>query len=460
MMQAATIRWKIKVVRRLALYSFAFALPPLLVSAWLAASTLSDAMVHRAPAPLAAEPAAASRPAITVPKSQPGKLTAVILLSNAGTQLTDLLGPFEALAASGFFHVVTAAPLKQLSPTTGPVAVLPDFALAEAPRADLIVIPAVVDPSNTALTRWIREQAPAAKLVLSVCEGARLAAEAGLLNGKKVTSHFMAIAELKSRHPSTTFIEGARYVADGALASSAGITGSIDGALYAVARLKGEAVALETAHALGYTWNRPGKEPAAPPPSVSRLDFMRVLANAAFHWRKRQVAVLLYPGVSELGVASFLETLPRTFASRVVTVSEERRPIFTRHGLRLVATDSAATLLPPELLIIPSGHEQDPLKFPWVDTRVREQNIAVKSFFYDPPGKAYDQSLDMLAQLDGEPITRLVARIIEYPWAGPVHQDAPLGGLRPLEIAVKILVLGLAGMLLTWTVERRVSRKR
>jgi transcriptional regulator GlxA family with amidase domain len=101
---------------------------------------------------------------------------------------------------------------------------------------------------------WIRSQAAHAEVVLSVCTGALLLARAGLLAGLEVTTHHGALDLLAETAPDAVVRADRRFVDNGRVITSAGISAGIDAALHVVARLLGEAQARETAAYMEYEW--------------------------------------------------------------------------------------------------------------------------------------------------------------------------------------------------------------
>jgi transcriptional regulator GlxA family with amidase domain len=95
--------------------------------------------------------------------------------------------------------------------------------------------------------KWLRERAAKSKIVMSVCMGAFLLADAGLLDGKQVTTHRWAQAQLQTRIPSCTVVSDRRFVDSGHVVSTGGVTAGIDGALHVVERLAGRKTAQWTA---------------------------------------------------------------------------------------------------------------------------------------------------------------------------------------------------------------------
>lgn len=102
--------------------------------------------------------------------------------------------------------------------------------------------------------QWISEQAKKASTVASVCTGAFLLAEAGVLTAHRVTTHWEDIAELRTRFPALDVVEGVRWVDEGDVITSGGISAGIDMSLHLVAKLHDEALAHTTARQMEFAW--------------------------------------------------------------------------------------------------------------------------------------------------------------------------------------------------------------
>ncbi|MCR2806588.1 GNAT family N-acetyltransferase [Paenibacillus soyae] len=181
----------------------------------------------------------------------------------------DVTGPFDVFAVASDwgkdFRVYTVAlessePIRTISGLT----IKPDFSSADCPAPDILIVPggwgARREMHNEKLTRWIGDTSRRAAYTLSVCTGALLLAKAGLLEGLRATTNRRAMDLLReAAPPSATLLEDVRYVDNGRLIASAGVTAGIDAALYLVAKLHGEERALDTASRLEHDWRR---EPA------------------------------------------------------------------------------------------------------------------------------------------------------------------------------------------------------
>ncbi|MFF2886186.1 GNAT family N-acetyltransferase [Paenibacillus sp. NPDC057967] len=194
-----------------------------------------------------------------------GKAKQVAVLMYEGVDTLDLAGPFDVFAvASNWgqdFYVYTAALEKRECRSISGITLVPSYSAEDCPRPDILIVPggwgARTEMHNGAMTDWIRSLSKQAELTISVCTGALLLAKAGLLDGLSATTNSRAMNLLRESVPaSTRIVEGVRYVDNGNIILSAGVTAGIDAALHAVARLAGEERALDTAAKLEYLWNR------------------------------------------------------------------------------------------------------------------------------------------------------------------------------------------------------------
>jgi transcriptional regulator GlxA family with amidase domain len=121
--------------------------------------------------------------------------------------------------------------------------VLADHDFSTAPKLDVIVVPGGLGTrkqvDNPVLTSWLAEVAPGCRWIASVCTGTLLLHGAGLLGGKRVTTHWGFIDEMRERAPDVTVVEKIRYVRDGNLVTAAGVSAGIDMSLWLVGQLWG-----------------------------------------------------------------------------------------------------------------------------------------------------------------------------------------------------------------------------
>lgn len=209
----------------------------------------------------------------------------VALLVYPEVEVLDFAGPFEVFSVASQLHGDALFDVQVVAERAGPVVAVnglrvhADAGRDEATEAAVLVVPGGVGSrrlaADPAWLAWLADRAAGAEAVLSVCTGARILAAAGVLAGRRFTSHHEAWDEL-GRGGGATLVRGVRYTSDGPLVSAAGISAGIDAALHVVARLAGEPAALATARYMEYDWRH--RAPEWLPP-VAGLDIRYAAAD-------------------------------------------------------------------------------------------------------------------------------------------------------------------------------------
>jgi len=184
-------------------------------------------------------------------------------------EVLDFAGPFEVFSTAARVHgrreppsppiFVVATVGRGFAPVVarGGLHVQPGFGLEDHPPLDVLIVPGgVVDAEmeRPEVMAWLQRVAPATSVTASVCTGAFLLGQAGLLQGKQATTHWEYLAELRRLFPDVDVVEGRRWVDLGSIVTSAGISAGIDMSLHLVARLAGAELARKTAHQMQYDW--------------------------------------------------------------------------------------------------------------------------------------------------------------------------------------------------------------
>lgn len=183
-------------------------------------------------------------------------------------EVLDFCGPFEVFAttllpgldpsddALRAFNVVTIAERNETVSCRGGLLVQPQFTIDDHPTVDILVVPGGRgtrrEVNNPRLLDWIAAQDKTTALTTSVCTGAFLLAARGLLDGLPATTHWASIERLRRAHPAVLVRDDARFLDNGHIVTSAGVSAGIDMALHIVGRLLGEDVARETARGMEY----------------------------------------------------------------------------------------------------------------------------------------------------------------------------------------------------------------
>ena len=189
----------------------------------------------------------------------------ILLFDNV--EVLDFCGPFEVFSVTRLneetrreepspFNVLLVAETREPVVTTGGMKVLPDYDLDGCPVLDVLVVPGGwgtrKEMNNQHLLGWIAERSTQVETLASVCTGALMLGKAGLLDGKRATTHWRSLDWMQELFPKTTVETKLHFVEDGSLFTSAGISAGIDMALKVVQRYFGEAVARAAAKHMEY----------------------------------------------------------------------------------------------------------------------------------------------------------------------------------------------------------------
>lgn len=189
----------------------------------------------------------------------------IALLLFEDAEVLDFAGPFEVFSVTDELHDYRLYHLYTVSLDTAPLRaknglqVVPDYRLDSCPTPDILIIPG--GSGTRALLKlprlldWVRRTASGCTHVLSVCSGSLVLAQCGLLTGLAATTHHQVVAELEQLAPDCNVEPKMRFVDNGKIITSAGISAGIDMSLYVVELLNGHAVAQNTARYMEYPLN-------------------------------------------------------------------------------------------------------------------------------------------------------------------------------------------------------------
>ena len=183
----------------------------------------------------------------------------IFIYENA--EVLDFAGPYEVFSVASRLLGESKLSVSLVGETGEMVCarnqfrVIPDFDIADHPEIDVLIVPGGIHTAEmrkSAVIDWIRAQSNRARLVASVCTGAFLLAEAGLLDGIPVTTHWEDNADLKASYPHLDVRENVRWLKSGRIATSAGISAGIDMSLALLEDLYDEQLAAITARQMEY----------------------------------------------------------------------------------------------------------------------------------------------------------------------------------------------------------------
>lgn len=188
-------------------------------------------------------------------------------------EVLDFAGPYEVFSVAGLrtlpqkpFDVFTVAEKSSIVARNG-LKITADYTFENMPKADIVLLPggggytpdgvafgSRREMNNPVVLEWVKKQATQVELLLSVCTGALILGQAGLLDGLKATTHFMALDSLRAISTEIEVVEKVRYVDNGTVILSAGVSAGIDMSYYVVSKLLGSEIATEAARYAQYDY--------------------------------------------------------------------------------------------------------------------------------------------------------------------------------------------------------------
>ena len=198
-------------------------------------------------------PPAGQAPAAPAKTTPP--LNVAILIFD-GVQIIDYTGPYEVFGQARFNVFTVSAKGTPIKTAMG-MSVTPTYSIENSPLPDVLVIPGgsvqatYEDPQ---VIDWIRAKASTARNVMSVCNGAFILARTGLLDGLSATTFYGLIDEFRTFAPKVKVVTDQRFVDNGKLVTTAGLSSGIDGALHIIEKIRGKGKASAVAFNMEYEW--------------------------------------------------------------------------------------------------------------------------------------------------------------------------------------------------------------
>lgn len=178
-------------------------------------------------------------------------------------EVLDFAGPFEVFSLAALpgrenpFEVYVISETGEMIRARNGLMVKPHFSFYNTPKLDILIVPGgygaeEIELHNEKLIEWIRWQAGTVSLLASVCTGAFLLAEAGLLDGRKATTHWLDIDRLEREYPRIHACRSEKYVDEGSVMTSGGISAGIDMSFYIIKKMLGDDISRVTARRMEY----------------------------------------------------------------------------------------------------------------------------------------------------------------------------------------------------------------
>lgn len=310
-------------------------------AAWMA--SLPPASGAAVPPPVPQQETDAMLAALKPPKRE-RPLIAVIGINEA-TETTDYLMPAAILRQADVADVVmlsTGPGLVSLYPalTVEADATIAQFDEEHSDGADYVIVPAMSRDDDPAVLAWLRDQAAGGATIIGVCAGAKIVAAAGLLDGRRATTHWYYLDALLERHPTIVHAVDRRLVIDGSVATTTGISASMPMSLTLIEAVAGRERAEAVAQELGLgIWNARHDSSAF---RFTRAFASTAIGNRLSFWNREQLGLELLPGMDEVSLAIVADSWSRTYRSGVTTFTRSGDAVRGRNGIRIVPDVAAA----------------------------------------------------------------------------------------------------------------------
>jgi putative intracellular protease/amidase len=327
--------------------------------------------------------------ALKPPKRQ-RPLIAIIGINDA-TETTDYLMPYGILTRADVADVVTLA--TRPGPMTlfpvlkvEPQATIAEFDARHPDGADYVIVPAMSRDDDPEALQWIRNQSAKKAIIVGVCAGAKVVGDAGLLHGKRATTHWYSVKELRGKHPTMRYVEDRRLVVDHGVATTTGITASMPMSLTLIEAIAGRDKAHAVGRDIGLTeWDERHESDEF---KFTRPFALTAIGNTAAFWTHERLGIELKPGMDEVSLALVTDAWSRTYRSQAVTFARTSGALQSRNGIRILPDEVAASW-PAERLLPSVGDRK--------------------------PAEALDDALQGIAARYGTRTTDFVAMQLEYP---------------------------------------------
>jgi transcriptional regulator GlxA family with amidase domain len=332
--------------------------------------------------------------------SKRGRPVIAIIVLNEATEITDLLVPYGVLQRANVADVTVVAervapvPLHPFGLGMGPelLRVEPQsttraFDQRYPDGADYVVVPAVMPRDDRFVVDWIAAQHRKGAKIVSVCAGSLTVAAAGLLDGRRATTHWSKLRQLQQEHPTMRWVQDRRYVADSGIITTTGISASIPVTVALIEAIAGRSKAEQLAQELGISsWDARHRSSAFQLGAARGKTFVR---NWLSFWRHETVGVPVGEGIDEIALALTADAHSRTGLSTVVTVGSGTA-VRSRHGLVIHPMTSRQPAAVDRML--PPPHA-------------------------DSPARTIERELAQIAARFDRSTADIVALTMEYPWA-------------------------------------------
>lgn len=313
-------------------------MPSYAISLLFVCLLLSGPLVNAAPAVNATDPTAERIPAYQ-PRTGHSRPLIAVIGDNRMTELVDYVVPYAVLSESGAADVIalgiTEGPMQMMpAMRIQPQASIAAFDRQHPEGADYLIVPAVHHSDDKDLISWVRQQAAKGATVVGICDGALLLGNAGLLKNRRATGHWYSQSERENDFPDTHWLKNVRYVVDGPVITTSGVTAALPASLALVSAIAGpqRAAALATEYGIK-DWS------ARHDSDVFGLGvggYLTAAGNLLAFWDHQQLGIAVAANFDELVIALQADAYSRTFRSTASLLGAPGQPMRSRHGLQFL----------------------------------------------------------------------------------------------------------------------------
>ena len=254
--------------------------------------------------------------------------------------------------------------------------------------ADHVVVPAMESRNDQFARDWIVAQYRKGAKIVSICNGSKTLAAAGLLDGRRATGHWYTMPRLLKDHPSLLWVQDRRYVSDDGITTSTGVTSNVLVMMALVEAISGRETAKRVAGDLGIAnWDARHRSTDFQLTSEHKKTFVR---NKLAFWRHDTIGLSVAGNVDEIALGLTVDDWSRTEKATVIAVGKNGDAICSRHGLLIRPDRPIESAAVVAMLSAPSS---------------------------DAPAMTMERELARIAACYDVPTASLVALVMEYPWA-------------------------------------------
>lgn len=278
------------------------------------------------------------------PTKRERPLVAIVGINDA-TETTDYLMPVGILRRADVANVMMLASgpgSVRLYPalTVEADATIAEFDARNPEGANYVIVPAMSRDDDPTVLAWIQSQAKKGATIIGICAGAKVVGAAGLLDGKRATTHWYYLKEMLERNPSIAYVAERRMITDQGVATTTGITASMPMMLTLIEAIAGRQKAERVGRELGLpVWDARHASNAF---KFTRPFATTVLGNVLAFWNRERLGIELRSGIDEVSLALVADAWSRTYRSKAMTFATSTGAIVTRNRIRVIPEEIAA----------------------------------------------------------------------------------------------------------------------